>query len=56
MIQLIVVLIVIGVLMWLVNTYIPMQPPFKTIVNVVAILLVALYVLNLFHVVHIPMR
>lgn len=56
MIQLLVILIIVGVLLWLVNTYVPMQPPFKTIVNVVAVLLVVLYVLNLFHIVRIPIH
>jgi hypothetical protein len=54
MIQLLIVLIVVGVLLWLVNQYVPMQPPFKTIVNVVAILLLCVYVLNLFDVINIP--
>jgi hypothetical protein len=45
---LIIGLIVVGVLMWLVNTYIPMAQPFKNIVNIVVIIVVVLYVLNVF--------
>jgi hypothetical protein len=44
----IVVLIVIGVLLWLVNTYIPMDATIKRILNIVVIILVVLWVLNLF--------
>jgi hypothetical protein len=48
LINVIVVLIVVGVLLWLVNTYIPMQPPIKQIINVVVIVVVVLWLLNLF--------
>lgn len=47
-IHLLVILIIIGVLLWLVNTYIPMAAPIKTIINVVAVLVVVLWLLNLF--------
>lgn len=48
MISLVVTLIVIGVLMWLVNTQIPMQASIKNILNVVVIVAVVLYVLQAF--------
>jgi hypothetical protein len=44
----ILVLIFIGVLLWLVNTYIPMDPTIKRILNIVVIILVVLWILNLF--------
>jgi formate hydrogenlyase subunit 4 len=47
-IQLIVVLVVIGVLMWLVNTYVPMADPYKKILNVVVIIAVVLWLLSVF--------
>jgi hypothetical protein len=47
LISVIVVLIVIGVVLWLINTYVPMQPPFKTIINVVVILVLCLWLLSL---------
>jgi ABC-type glucose/galactose transport system permease subunit len=47
-IQLLVVLIVIGVLLYLVNTLIPMDQKIKTIINAVVILLVVLWILSLF--------
>lgn len=47
-ISIIVVLIIVGVLLWLVNTYIPMARPIKTIINVVAVIFVILWLLSLF--------
>lgn len=47
-IQLIILLIVVGVLLWLVNTYIPMDGKIKTIINVVVVVLVVLWLLGLF--------
>ena len=43
-----VVLIVIGVALYLINTYIPMAAPIKTILNVVVVVVVCLWLLNLF--------
>jgi hypothetical protein len=45
-------LIVIGVLLWLVNTYIPMDAKIKQILNVVAVIAVVLWVLNVFGLLH----
>lgn len=47
-IQLLVVLIVIGVVLYLVNTLIPMDPKIKTIINVVVIIAVLLWLVDLF--------
>ena len=47
-INVIIVLIVIGVLMWLVNSYVPMAAPFKNILNVVVVIAVILWLLNVF--------
>jgi hypothetical protein len=43
-----VTLIVMGVLLWLVNSYIPMDGKIKRILNVVAVIAVVLWVLNVF--------
>jgi hypothetical protein len=48
MLGLIITLIVIGVLMWLVNTYVPMDGKIKNILNVVVIICVVLYLLSVF--------
>jgi hypothetical protein len=41
-------LVVVGVLLWLVNTYIPMDAKIKRIFNIVAVVAVGLWVLNAF--------
>ncbi len=48
LISLVVVLIVVGVLLWLVNTYIPMDQKIKTIINVVVVIAVVLWLLQVF--------
>lgn len=48
LINLVVILIVIGVLLWLVNSYIPMDAKIKNILNIVVVVAVVLWVLNLF--------
>jgi hypothetical protein len=41
-------LIAVGVLLWLVNRFIPMQGSIKSILNAVVVIVVALWVCNLF--------
>ena len=41
-------LIVVGVLLWLVNTYIPMDAKIKQILNIVAVIATVVWVLNVF--------
>ncbi len=48
LIQLVVMLIIVGVLLWLVNTYIPMAAPIKSIINIVVVLVVVLWLLGIF--------
>ena len=48
LITLVVVLIVVGVLLWLVNTYIPMDRKIKTILNVVVVIAVVIWLLQAF--------
>jgi uncharacterized membrane protein (DUF441 family) len=45
LIQLVVILIVVGVLLWLVNTYIPMDARIKQIINAVVIIAIVLWLL-----------
>ena len=52
LINLIVVLVVVGVLLWLVNRYIPMEARIKSILNVVVIIVVVLWLLNVFGILH----
>jgi len=39
LIQLVIVLVVVGVILWLINSYIPMQATIKKILNVVVIIM-----------------
>jgi len=48
LIQIVVVLIVIGMLLWLVNSYIPMDEKIKSILNVVVVIAVVFWLLALF--------
>jgi hypothetical protein len=41
-------LIVVGVLLWLVNTYIPMDSKIKGILNAVVVIAVVIYLLQVF--------
>ena len=52
LLQLLEVLIVVGVLLWLVNRFIPMQGSIKSILNAVVVIAVVLWILQvsgLFH-------
>jgi len=46
------VLIVVGVLLWLVNRFIPMAGSIKSILNAVVVIVVVLWLLNVFGVFH----
>jgi hypothetical protein len=50
--QLVIVLIVVGVLMWLINRYIPMQGTIKSILNAVVVIVVVVWLLNVFGILH----
>jgi hypothetical protein len=60
LVQIAVVLIVIGVLMWLINTYIPMMGAIKSLLNLVVLIVVVVWLLQIFGIigpiagVHIP--
>ncbi len=42
------ILIVVGVLLWLVNTYIPMAGSIKSILNAVVVIVVVVWLLSVF--------
>jgi len=52
LINIVVVLIVVGVLLWLVNRFIPMQGTIKSILNAVVVIAVVLWLLNVFGLFH----
>ena len=48
LVQLVLVLIVVGVLLWLINRFVPMQGSIKSILNAVVVSAVVLWLLNVF--------
>lgn len=48
LVSLVVTLIIVGVLLWLVNTYIPMDGKIKNIMNIVVVIAVVLWLLSVF--------
>lgn len=48
LLQVVIILIVVGVLLWLVNSYIPMQATMKKILNAVVVIAVVLWLLKVF--------
>jgi hypothetical protein len=52
LLQILVVLVVVGVLLWLVNSFIPMQGQIKSILNAVVVITVVLWLLNIFGLFH----
>jgi hypothetical protein len=51
LIQLVIVLVVVGVILWLINSYIPMQSTLKKILNVVVVIAVIIWLLSVFGVI-----
>lgn len=47
LVSLVITLIVVGVLLWLINNYIPMDSKIKGILNIVVVVVVVLWLLNL---------
>ncbi len=52
LIQLLEVLVVVGVLLWMVNRFIPMQGTIKSILNGVVVIAVILWLMNIFGLFH----
>jgi len=52
LVQILLALIVVGVLLWLVNSFIPMQGNIKSILNGIVVIAVVLWLLNVFGLFH----
>jgi hypothetical protein len=48
LVTIVITLIVVGVLLWLVNSYIPMDGKIKKILNIVVVVVVVFWLLNVF--------
>jgi hypothetical protein len=51
LIHLVIVLVVVGVILWLINSYIPMQATIKKILNAVVVIAVIIWLLSVFGVI-----
>ena len=52
LVQILIALVVIGVLLWLVNSFIPMAGSIKSILNAVVIIVVVVWLLDVFGLMH----
>jgi len=52
LLQVVLALIVVGVLLWLVNRFIPMAGSIKSILNAVVVIAVVMWLLNVFGLMH----
>lgn len=48
LVSLVVVLVIVGVILWLINSYIPMDAKIKKILNVVVVIVVIIWLLQAF--------
>jgi len=51
LIGLVLTLVIVGVVLWLINNYVPMDSKIKTIVNVVVVVVVVIWLLQAFGIV-----
>jgi hypothetical protein len=52
LVQVLIALVVVGVLLWLVNSFIPMAGSIKSILNAVVVIVVVVWLLNTFGLMH----
>jgi hypothetical protein len=48
LINLVIILVVVGVILWLINNYIPMDSKIKSILNIVVVIVVIVWLLSVF--------
>ncbi|MCB9052756.1 MAG: hypothetical protein H6556_25245 [Lewinellaceae bacterium] len=48
LLNILILLVVVGVILWLINTYIPMDSKIKNILNAVAVIAVVIWLLQVF--------
>jgi len=48
LIQLVIILVIVGLILWVINSYIPMQSTIKKILNVVVVIVVIFWLLSVF--------
>ncbi len=48
LVHIVVILVVVGLVMWLINTYIPMAAPIKSLLNIVVFVVILIWLLQTF--------
>jgi hypothetical protein len=48
LVSIVVVLVVVGLMLWLINRYIPMAGPIKSLLNIVVFIVVLIWILQVF--------
>jgi hypothetical protein len=43
---LLILFVVVGVVLWLINTYIPMAPPIKNLMNIAVVIILIVYLIS----------
>jgi prepilin-type N-terminal cleavage/methylation domain-containing protein len=56
MIEVLVVLVILGLVLWLIETQLPLSAPIKMVIRVLVVLFIIIWLLSLIGVVSIPMR
>jgi len=56
MITAVILLVVVGLCLYLVETYVPLSPPIQMVLRVVVVLFCVVYLLRLFGIVDVPLR
>lgn len=51
LINLVIILVVVGVILWAINNYIPMDRKIKSILNIVVVIVVVIWLLSVFGVI-----
>jgi hypothetical protein len=51
LVNLIIILVVVGVILWVINNYIPMDRKIKSILNIVVVIIVIIWLLSVFGVI-----
>jgi hypothetical protein len=54
MITVLIVLVVVGVCLYLVENYVPMSPPIKTVLRVLVVLILVVWLLQVFGITNLP--
>jgi len=54
MIQILIVLVIVGVCLFLIDQYIPISPPIRTVIRVVVVIFLCLWLLQIFGIADLP--